>query len=484
MILRKLLDGVEYELLCGDKDVYVDNVKHNATDIEKGDIFICLHSDDECFKNINLAICNGAKVVIMDKYIAFDYPSVTYIKVDDIRKSYAIIASNYYHNVSKNIKIIGVVGTNGKSTTAHIIYSLLLHLKEKVGFIGTGKYMIQERVYEQNFTTPDPMNLHNILYNMQKSGVKVVVMEVSAHAIYLKKVYGINFEIGIFTNLSQDHLDYFYTMDNLRKVKESFFLDNYPRMAVVNIDDKVGDSLKNKCYMPTFSYSLHNKNADIFVDDINFSNGLMCYSVHIQNRVYHIKSRLYGEYNISNMIAGILAVKLLGKSMTTLVECAEKVQPLSGRLNIIEYEKVRYIVDYAHSPDGLKNVLLECKKFTKGRVILVFGAGGDRDKSKRCLMGEVACRYADIVIITSDNPRSEKAMDIIKDIYRGVNRENDIYLVENRKNAIMLAHSYARENDTILIAGKGDEGYIEENGQKYSYSDKHTVEELLGILWI
>ncbi len=509
MRIKKLLHGVDYDVLVGSDDVWVDNVSHNIDDIGTGDCYVLLHSDSESIEKAELAVLSGAVVIICDEDILIT-GAKNVIKVVDIRQAYALIAKAYHHNKCDLMKIIGVVGTNGKSTTSYLLWSCLAINKIRAGFIGTGFYMIGDVKHATDSTTPDPMQLHNILMNMHSAGVEVVVMEVSAHAIYYKKINGIAFDIGIFTNLSQDHLDFFKDMDNLKNVKKSFFLEGRSRISIINSDDSCGREIMNEIKTPYLSYSVENISnnsaegiennihlentsddmqrdckPEIIASNIVWEKGSSKFVIDLLGCTHDVSTKMIGVFNVYNTISAILALKLCGVRLRNILSALKDIKPLEGRVNILESGGVKYIIDYAHSPDGLEKIIKESRLITSGNVITVFGCGGDRDKSKRAVMGKVAHALSDIVIITEDNSRCEDKMSIISDIYAGISGDNsNVYLVKNRCDATLLAHSISKYNDTIILAGKGSEEYIYENGRKYQYSDKTTIEEMLGIKWI
>ena len=481
MQIKRLFDGVDYKWLNDKKIDQIKNVTHKAEEIKDGDCYICLHTNEKARENLNKAIENGATLVVVDKYIKTS-ENVAVIKVKNIREGYALIAKNYYGKASDSMKMIGVVGTNGKSTTSYLIWSLLKKNNIMCGLIGTGYYMIGKKRFDLDMTTPDPMDLHFILSVMSNCGVSVVVMEVSSHAIYLKKVFGINYKIGIFTNLSQDHLDFFGNMENLENTKHSFFMNGYADISLVNIDDESGKKLANKLALPVITLAIDNK-ADISIKNYELSSEGTRFNVNLFRETTIFESLLIGKYNIYNILSAIVACKLVGVRIKYLITALKDIEPLLGRANVYTNDDVNFVIDYAHTPDGLQNILTEFRKITLGKLIVVFGAGGDRDKDKRHKMGAIAEKLADKIIITSDNPRFENPSDIMNDIASGIKDKSNTLLVEDRYDAVKKAISIALPYDTIILAGKGHEEYFEKNGKKYFYNDKNTLEELLQVKW-
>ena len=473
MQIKRLFDGVDYKWLNDKKIDQIKNVTHKAEEIKDGDCYICLHTNEKARENLNKAIENGATLVVVDKYIKTS-ENVAVIKVKNIREGYALIAKNYYGKASDSMKMIGVVGTNGKSTTSYLIWSLLTKNNIMCGLIGTGYYMIGKKRFDLDMTTPDPMDLHFILSVMSNCGVSVVVMEVSSHAIYLKKVFGINYKIGIFTNLSQDHLDFFGNMENLENTKHSFFMNGYADISLVNIDDESGKKLANKLALPVITLAIDNK-ADISIKNYELSSEGTRFNVNLFRETTIFESLLIGKYNIYNILSAIVACKLVGVRIKYLITALKDIEPLLGRANVYTNDDVNFVIDYAHTPDGLQNILTEFRKITLGKLIVVFGAGGDRDKDKRHKMGAIAEKLADKIIITSDNPRFENPSDIMNDIASGIKDKSNTLLVEDRYDAVKKAISIALPYDTIILAGKGHEEYFEKNGKKYFYNDKNTL---------
>lgn len=481
MQIKRLFDGLDYKWLNDKKIDQIKNVTHKAEEIKDGDCYICLHTNEKARENLNKAIENGATLVVVDKYIKTP-ENIAVIKIKNIREGYALIAKNYYGKASDSMKMIGVVGTNGKSTTSYLIWSLLTKNNIMCGLIGTGYYMIGKKRFDLDMTTPDPMDLHFILSVMSNCGVSVVVMEVSSHAIYLKKVFGINYKIGIFTNLSQDHLDFFGNMENLENTKHSFFMDGFADISLVNIDDESGKKLATKLALPVITLAIDNK-ADISIKNYELSSEGTRFNVNLFRETTIFESLLIGKYNIYNILSAIVACKLVGVRIKYLITALKDIEPLLGRANVYTNDDVNFVIDYAHTPDGLQNILTEFRKITLGKLIVVFGAGGDRDKDKRHKMGAIAEKLADKIIITSDNPRFENPSDIMNDIASGIKDKSNTLLVEDRYDAVKKAIDIALPYDTIILAGKGHEEYFEKKGKKYFYNDKNTLEELLQVKW-
>ena len=402
---------------------------------------------------------------------------VTQILVDDARKAMTKMSGKFYEFDKSKIKFIGVTGTNGKTTTAFTTRHILQNLGCRVGMIGTeGTYMGDIKI-PSALTTPDPISLHKIIHEMDLNGIEYIVMEVSAHAIALNKVDNINYEVVGLTNISQDHLDYFHTMENYARAKSELFTYKHARKAIINIDDKYTRAILKKCNIDVDTLSLK-KTADIMVDKKNLQPTKTQAVITVDNNKYMLNSPLVGEYNLANTLMAIGFCKSLGFSISDILQALNKGElVVPGRLNAIKTPKNNTVViDYAHTPDGMVQVLNALNKIKQGKLIVVFGCGGDRDASKRGQMGEIATLAADYVVITSDNPRSENPYLIIEEINKGVKGRKSVN-IENRTSAINYALDMSREGDVIAILGKGNEDYQEINGVKHPYSDYKVVED-------
>ncbi|MEG2413404.1 MAG: UDP-N-acetylmuramoyl-L-alanyl-D-glutamate--2,6-diaminopimelate ligase [Clostridia bacterium] len=469
MLLKELVQNVKMLSVNGTLDQKIKNVVFDADKVTDGDCFVCLLG-----KAVNghlyadIAIANGAKAVVCMQDVICS--QVTVIKVADTRKVLSQIAANFYGNPIADMSLVTVVGTNGKTTTAYIIYKMLCEWGYKAGLIGTMYYEYDGKRLASNMTTPDPMELQALFADMNAHGVDFVIMELSAHAIYLNKLYGNVADISVFTNLSQDHLDFFETMENYKNCKKSYFEKRNTRLAVINVDDECGRELLNECNMPTISYGLDNP-CDVFAIDEKTTDSGCEYVVNIMDDILRVNSRLCGRFNIYNTLAACVVAKNLGVSDESICSTLQTIEPPDGRFNLLKRDDIRYVIDFAHTPDGLYNLLKECRAMTKGKLITLFGCGGDRDVIKRPKMGRIASEMSDIVVVTSDNPRTEKRMSIANDILSGVKMKGYLYVELDRREAIKLAVGLAQKGDTVVLAGKGSENYIDENNLKTPYSD-------------
>lgn len=477
MKLSRLMQGIA--TIEDYRDVEISGVSIDSTKVKQGDLFICLQgSAGDGHAYCDAAINAGAAAVIVCRNVG-EKP-VPVIKVADTRRAYSLASSNFFGNPSSELRIITVTGTNGKSTTAYVTAKLLEAGGHNVGLIGTMYYEYAGKKLPSTLTTPDPFELHRLFADMKAAGVEYVVMEFSAHAIYLEKLCGVCSDICIFTNLSQDHLDYFGDMKRYKAVKKSCFTPEYTRCALVNVDDACGREILSECRVPVVSYGLENP-ADSFAIDVEDTKRGSSFVANIMDDLVAVDCRLYGTFNVYNVLAACTAARMEGVGLSEIADCLYSLDPPSGRFNVIESGGVKYVVDFAHTPDGLYNLLKEGAKLCKGKLITVFGCGGDRDVSKRPIMGKIAGEMSDIVIVTSDNPRTESRQSIADDILSGIRKKNKLFVELDRSRAIALAVELADKGDVVLIAGKGSEGYIDENNVKTPYSDSGELNKALGI---
>lgn len=481
MILKSLLKGLDYEVIKGNEESKVQNIRYDNRKIEQGDAFVCIKGfkvDGHSF--VIDAVKKGAKVLIVQDDVRVQ-EDITIIKVRDTRKALAIMSSNYFGNPKDKLKIIGITGTNGKTTSAFIIKSILEKAGLMTGLIGTIANYIGNKKVDAVRTTPESYELHELFKNMVDAGVEYCVMEVSSHSLELDRVYGIQFEEGIFTNLTRDHLDFHKTFENYYNAK--FKLFERSNHSIINLDDPYGANIVKdieergvKTKVSTFSIE---KESDFKAFEIKSHSNGSEFKVNLESvEEFHIN--IPGEYNIYNSLGCIICAHNLNIPMDKIKEGLSDVV-IPGRCELVAKEKnlpYSIIIDYAHTPDGLENVLTTVKAFTKNRMISVFGCGGDRDKVKRPQMGKIGCELSDIAIITSDNPRSEEPMDIINDIVKPLNYDNFVIEV-NRKEAIRKAMNMALEGDVIVIAGKGHETYQILKDETIHFDEREVVYDIL-----
>ncbi|HFF8987884.1 TPA: UDP-N-acetylmuramoyl-L-alanyl-D-glutamate--2,6-diaminopimelate ligase [Clostridium perfringens] len=481
MILKSLLKGLDYEVIKDNEESKVQNIRYDNRKIEQGDAFVCVKGfkvDGHSF--IGDAIKKGAKTLIVQEDVSVQ-EDITIIKVRDTRKALAIMSSNYFGNPKDKLKIIGITGTNGKTTSAFIIKSILEKAGFMTGLIGTIANYIGNKKVDAVRTTPESYELHELFKNMVDAGVEYCVMEVSSHSLELDRVYGIQFEEGIFTNLTRDHLDFHKTFENYYNAK--FKLFERSNHSIINLDDPYGANIVKdieerglKTKVSTFSIE---KESDFKAFEIKSHSNGSEFKVNLES-IEEFSINIPGEYNIYNSLGCIICAYNLNIPMDKIKEGLSDVV-IPGRCELVAKEKnlpYSIIIDYAHTPDGLENILSTVKAFTKNRMISVFGCGGDRDKVKRPQMGKIGCELSDIAIITSDNPRSEEPMDIINDIVKPLNYDNFVIEV-NRKEAIRKAMNMALEGDVIVIAGKGHETYQILKDETIHFDEREVVYDIL-----
>lgn len=481
MKLAKLMEGLEYEVLKGNLDVSINSINYDSRKVKDGDMFVCIKgfkSDGHNF--IDAAINNGAKVIVCEDE-ADVKDGITLIKFKDTRKALAKIGAKYYDNPCDKLNIIGVTGTNGKTTTAFMIKNILESCNEKVGLIGTIANYIGDEKLETERTTPESLELQELFRNMVDKGVKYCVMEVSSHSLELDRVYGVDFEVGIFTNLTRDHLDFHKTFENYYKAKYKLFPRS--KTSIVNIDDKYGvritEDLQKENITNFITYGIKNK-ADIMAKNEKLENMDILFDLVTKDKTERVLLPIPGEYNIYNALGAISACKVLGISLEDIKEGLKHVVVPGRCERAARGHKLPYeiIIDYAHTPDGLENILKTAREFTRRRLISVFGCGGDRDKVKRPQMGKIGTDLSDIAVITSDNPRSEEPDSIIDDIIAGIEKDNYIRIT-NRHEGIEKAMEIAEEGDVIVIAGKGHETYQILNTGTIHFDEREVIEEIL-----
>jgi UDP-N-acetylmuramoyl-L-alanyl-D-glutamate--2,6-diaminopimelate ligase len=482
--LKDILWKVAIEAVQGSTDVAIEKMEFDSRKVSENDVFIAIRgtiSDGHDF--IETAINNGAIAIICDVFPDIIVTGITYIKVNDTNKAMAFMAANYFDNPSQKLKLIGITGTNGKTTIASLLFQLFQKAGYKTGLLSTVKIVVDTNEYKATHTTPDSISINHYLNEMVNSGVEYCFMEVSSHGIHQKRTEGLQFAGGVFTNLSHDHLDYHATFSEYREVKKSFF-DYLPKtaFALSNIDDKNGSVMLQNTTAKKLTYALKTY-ADYKAQILeNQLSGLL-----LKINDNEVWVRLIGTFNAYNLLAIYGTAVELGMESLEVLRLLSELESVSGRFQyIISNGKITAIVDYAHTPDALENVLKTINDIrTKNeQLITVVGCGGDRDKTKRPVMADIASTLSDKIIITSDNPRTENPETIIEEMERGVAPQNYKKTVSiiDRKQAIKTACQLAQANDIILIAGKGHETYQEINGVRHDFDDMKIVKEMLDQL--
>ena len=483
-ILKDILYNVALISVQGSTDVHVNAVHYDSRKINKNDVFVAIKGaqfDGHSF--INSAIENGASVIVAETLPQTKSNNITYIEVESSSSALAYMSANFYQHPSKNLKLIGITGTNGKTTVATLLFNLFKAAGYKVGLISTVKIMVDKTTYTATHTTPDSLVINSYLKQMNDVGVEYCFMEVSSHGIHQHRTKGLNFTAGIFTNLSHDHLDYHSSFAEYRDVKKSFF-DGLPKtaFALTNVDDKNGKIMTQNTIAKTYSYALKSY-ADYRTQILeNHFKGLL-----LKINDSDIWVKLIGSFNAYNLTAVFACADILGLEKDELLRLMSTLENVNGRFEyFITANNITVIVDYAHTPDALKNVLQTINDIRTQNedLISVVGCGGDRDKTKRPKMGHIASALSSKVIFTSDNPRSEDPDAIISEIESGVEPQNfkKIMAITNRKQAIKTACQLANTNDIILVAGKGHESYQEINGVRTEFNDYKVALECLNQL--
>ncbi|MES2811909.1 MAG: UDP-N-acetylmuramoyl-L-alanyl-D-glutamate--2,6-diaminopimelate ligase [Bacteroidota bacterium] len=481
MKAKDILYKVAIEAVHGSTDVDVNAIHFDSRKIESNDVFVAIKgtlSDGHSF--IDKAISLGASVVVCEDLPANLLSQITYIQVKDTNEALAHLANNFYDNPSQKLDLVGITGTNGKTTIASLLYQMFKKAGFKVGLLSTVKIMVDEVEYKATHTTPDSLTINHYLNEMVEAGCEYCFMEVSSHGIHQKRTEGLQFIGGVFTNLSHDHLDYHPTFAEYRDVKKSFF-DHLPKsaFAITNIDDKNGEVMLQNTQAKKLSYALKTY-ADYKA--IILENQLTGLQLKINEQ--EVWTRLIGTFNGYNLLA-IYAVAIeLGIEKLDALRLLSELESVSGRFQfIVSAANITAIVDYAHTPDALENVLKTINDIrTKNeQLITIVGCGGDRDKTKRPIMAKIASEMSDKVILTSDNPRTEDPEVILQEMEAGISAENYKKYVSilDRKQAIKTACQMANKNDIILIAGKGHETYQEINGVRHDFDDMKIIKEIL-----
>jgi UDP-N-acetylmuramoyl-L-alanyl-D-glutamate--2,6-diaminopimelate ligase len=483
--LSDILYKVRITATNGSTNIDVKSVQIDSRKIEPGSLFIAVKGvgvDGHQF--IDKAIAEGAIAVVGETLPKKQAAGITYVQTTGSAEAAGIIAHNFYDQPTQKLKLVGVTGTNGKTTIATLLYQLFTCLGYKCGLLSTVENQVAGRVIPSTHTTPDAVSLNALLHQMVQEGCTHAFMEVSSHAIHQHRIAGLVFAGALFSNITHDHLDYHKTFDEYIKAKKTFF-DSLPSsaFAITNLDDKRGQVMLQNTAAKKYSYSLRTL-AD-FKGKI-LDNTLTGLVMNINDQEVHF--RLIGEFNAYNLLAVYGAAICLGEEKNAVLQCLSALNGAEGRFEYVvsPKEKVIGIIDYAHTPDALLNVLATIQKLRNGneKVITVVGCGGDRDKSKRPVMGEVACEHSDKVIFTSDNPRSEDPLQILADMETGLNTaaKRKYVSIPDRKQAIKTAVGMAQTEDIVLIAGKGHEKYQEIKGVKHHFDDKEVLSEMFELL--
>ena len=480
MLLKDLL--VEVPCIQETNGNMITEIDHLITDsrekTENG-LFFCIPGARVDAHNFApQAVANGCTALVVERLLDLPVPQ---IRVESVRSAMAYMAAAFYGFPARKLRMIGICGTKGKTTTSFLLKAIMEKAGYVTGLIGTTGNMIGDKHIKSNLTTPDPVDLHRCLHQMVDEGVEVVVMEVSAHAVDMHRLDGITYEAACYTNLSQDHLDYFGTMENYFQTKKSFFMHGAVLNAALNEDDETSDRIIEDISIPYLTYGISSE-ADVFAREIEITEEGVSFSIMLRGvEDMQVNMQLTGMFNVYNALAAASLAMILGVQNADIKAGLESLKNVPGRVEMLDTRTpYKVILDYSHSPDALENILSTVRTFTRNRLIVLFGCGGDRDQGKRPIMGEIAGRLADYSILTSDNPRTEDPIAILEAIEAGAKAVGGSYtVIENRREAIRYALEMGRDGDVIILAGKGHETYQEIMGVKKPFDEKVVVDELL-----
>lgn len=477
MKLTEILNGIR--ILNSYNETEVLDVTQDSRLVKEGSLFVCVKG--AVFDGHSVAkemLDNGAAAVVVERDLGLDKQII----VENSRAVFSLICANFFGNPAEKLKLIGLTGTNGKTTTTFLIKQILENVGKKVGLIGTVQNMICDEIYPAKYTTPDPYELQKLFSMMVNEGCEFCVMEVSSQALAQGRVNGLHFAVGAFTNLTQDHLDYHKTWENYFNSKRMLF-ENCD-IAVTNTDDKYGlEIVKDLDFKRLVTYSVNSNNADYVAKNVTFKSNGVEYEI-VGETIGRCNCPIPGRFSVYNSLCAASCAFALGMSFKDVICAIGKSQGVKGRIEVVPTNRdFTIIIDYAHSPDGLENIITSLKEIAKGRVVTLFGCGGDRDKTKRPKMGKIAAELSDFCVVTSDNPRSENPSLIIEDILEGMKGITTPYeVVENRKEAIEYAIKNAKKDDIILLAGKGHETYQILPTGTIHFDEREVVAEILAAL--
>ncbi|MBR1444178.1 MAG: UDP-N-acetylmuramoyl-L-alanyl-D-glutamate--2,6-diaminopimelate ligase [Firmicutes bacterium] len=482
MLIKELIQNVKADIICGDTEKNVKGLTIDSRKVQDGYLFACINGFTvDGHKFAKMAEEKGASVILCEKDIEGIDESVTVIKTENVRKALSLISMNFYGKPMEKFRTFGITGTNGKTSSTYFMESILREVGRKTGVIGTIEIRIGGEKVDFDFatsTTPDSIELNELFAKMAEEKVDDVIMEVSSHSLELDKVYGCKFDTAIFTNLTQDHLDLHKTMDNYCAAKAKLF--KMCKRGIINIDDKYSKKIIDEAECDVKTFGIENE-CDYKAENIEFYTDRVKFEVMIKGEKVGFELMIPGKFSVYNALGVIAACAEAGIESKTIQKGIANIKGVPGRIQNVPNDKgFNVIVDYAHSPDGLENIIKAVREFTKGRVITVFGCGGDRDKKKRPIMGEISAKLSDYTIVTNDNPRTEEPLDILRDIEAGIKDVTDKYeMIDDRKKAIFKAIEIAERNDSVIIAGKGHENYEIFKDRTIHFDDTEVAAEAL-----
>lgn len=484
MQFNELLLGQQIEAGEGERAITVEGITCDSRQVEPGFLFVAIEGfKTDGHRFIEDAVSRGASALVVQKQVPVPR-EIPWVQIPDTRRGLALMAARFYGFPCHKMQVIGVTGTNGKTTTTHMIKAVLDEAGKKTGLIGTIHNMVGERILPVTHTTPESVDLEKLLAQMVEEQVETAVMEVSSHALALSRVEGCRFDVAVFTNITQDHLDFHRDMEDYLAAKMKLFTG--AGVSVINADDPHSPRVVEGSTGKIITYGIE-KNADVMARDIRVTPGGVSFMAVGSRGAVRVNLQLTGLFNVYNSLAAFAVGVEEGLKPADIKRALEKVKGVPGRFELVNKgQQFAVIVDYAHTPDGLQNILSTAREFTRGRLITVFGCGGDRDRTKRPLMGEIGVSMSDMAVITSDNPRTEDPEKIIEDILAGVEevKHARYTVIQDRRSAIACAIKSARPGDVVVIAGKGHETYQEINGERYHFDDREEagiiLEELDG----
>ncbi|MBP2653097.1 MAG: murE 2 [Firmicutes bacterium] len=475
----------------GEIEQLITTITPDSRSVGPGALFVALSgSKVDGHDYVDAACRQGAIAVLVEKEVTVG-PNVTVIKVTDTRAAMQLVAPYFFDYPSRKLRLIGITGTNGKTTTTHLVRAILMRASFRTGLIGTIHNLIDQRVLPVKNTTPDVIDLQSLFADMVAEGVEYAIMEVSSHALALGRVSGCEFDVGAFTNLTRDHLDFHGTFDNYCKAKAALFQSlgadgsiKANKTAVVNVDDPAGETMLKSCNCRTISYGVE-RQADLMAQDINIRSDGAAFSIKGSFGIMPLNLKLTGVFNVYNVLAAVGIALAEGVTPDVIKAALEEFESVPGRFELVEAgQPFAVIVDYAHTPDGLENILKTARQIADNRIIVVFGCGGDRDRTKRPIMGKLAMDYGDVVIATSDNPRSEDPVSILREIEtglkEGMTNDKSYKIIVERRDAIAHALGIANKGDVVIIAGKGHETYQILGDKTINFDDREIARQIIG----
>ena len=480
MLLKDLLKNVNIMETGADPEMAIKGICFDSRKLQPGDLFVAVSGyETDGHKYIGDAIAKGAACIVCEQAPEAD-SAVPCIVTGDSRKLLAEASAAWFGHPAKKMRIIGVTGTNGKTTVTTLLKRVLEKCTEKkIGLIGTSAIMIGDKELPAEYTTPEAYELHELFAKMLEEGCEFVVMEVSSHALYLSRVFGIEFEVGVYTNLTQDHLDFHGTMDAYADAKAILFANS--RKSAINIDDKYAKIMIKSAAGTVFSYAVNDGTADLVGKSVKLYSDKVSFCALTTGSLIRIDVQIPGMFSVYNALSVLSAALLLGLQIDLVTAVLPTCEGVKGRAEVVPVNRdFTVLIDYAHTPDALENIITTVKGPAKGRVVTLFGCGGDRDNTKRPLMGAIAAKHSDFVIVTSDNPRTEVPGEIIKEILAGMKISKSKYkVIEDRREAIRWALDNAQTDDVIILAGKGHETYQVLGKEKVHFDEREVVAEYL-----